>query len=503
MPYDGIGQAQCGPFSKKDFPDFAAAISHVHAHYYPVVNGSIQQVIFLHMQLCYMRKDKRRWVHLSWERAREGLPPNPDTGGCGVYPFLGSRSTFFKAIADGKELGLFIENEIGQLAIDYSVRMADLIECDQVQRYAKKSMPRSWGATQEGRETCASMLDEHDLRMYEQEERCSKNKSKCTETMNEAASPQDDGNACSTRTPSTKSFSSQSTEMENISTSEPSRLRMVLNFAQHPIACLAYSMQRWGACRIRVFQGSDYNRTSNQYPSSDKSSEGPLGQFQRPERTLIMRSADELKRAITAAVGQKREKVIEKRKRRRTLADTVKLFSMNWVNGQRELSDNTVPTSITTRRDIKLLKDHIIIPFRDTEMDVVDFAYWCAANWHAIGATHFAKAKSYPRYPNFRWLFACRDRYIEAYAHKDELDHTAVLPPREATKRAERAKDAYEKATASANATVSGLKADLDQAWAEIRRLRDEAGMDPDPDPAYTRGINAVRKNKRKIGKFE
>jgi hypothetical protein len=227
----------------------------------------------------------------------------------------------------------------------------------------------------------------------------------------------------------------------------------------------------------------------------------------RAMRGLVMakQSAEELKASILASVQRGRDAVNQKRKTRRTLADEVRLFDTEWGNGQRMFDPQMVPARIVRRSDIKLLKDHIILPFRNTDMDVVHFAHWVAANWGAIGAQHFAKAKSYPRYPAIRWLIACRDTYIQAYAHKDELDPTKVLSRSDVSKRAAN----YEKATAALQSTAqkfeaasADMQAQLEEAHAEIARLRKQQGLDEDDDPVYKR-VKRIAKRKTTFGSFD
>lgn len=479
-------------------------MKHVMAHYQPVVNPSVFQIIFLYLQLCYMRRDRRRWVHLSWERAFKGLPPSPETGGAGVYPFVGSRSTFYGSIAIAKELGIFIENEEGQVAVNFSVRMSDLIEHEQVQLYSKKAMPRSWGATEEGRAACATLLDQHTLSAYRQPTPPSPNAQAERGSASPEVSRKDCSNACDTSrtTEDTGTTTLQSTATASRSSRNCRKAGRWMPFSAIP---MTLSLRLSKLLADNGFSSrSDYNRTGKASPSSDKSSEGPLDRFCKPERWFYMPPLDDLRNSILSAVSAKQDKVREKRRTRMGINDLSRLFEQAWQAGQKEANPSVPPVLVISKADRRILKDRIITPFREAGMDVEEFARWVALHWNAIGGNYFRKSKSYPERPAFRWLVSCLPQYVDAFEKRDTLN------PDLAFSRADIARKhkAYEEQAQALQSTATKFKAretdlkrQLEEAHAEIERLRDQRGEE-DPDPVY-RKVRKLASRKTVFGRFD
>jgi hypothetical protein len=214
-----------------------------------------------------------------------------------------------------------------------------------------------------------------------------------------------------------------------------------------------------------------------------------------------MKLKDQLLANVSTVVNAKREKVASKRRGRRTLADMSALFIQSWERGQRESDSTTIPTRIVNK-DRALLKSQLLKAFQRTEIDIEDFAYWCANKWDAIGANYFTKSKKYPTTPAFRWLVACLEIYVQAYDNREFMDDTAKHTPdrlRTATKRDNEKLQSI--ATVSAT-ELADAKRELAQLTAENQKLRDGKGMEPDDDPVYS---NLIKTAKRKIviGSYE
>lgn len=217
-------------------------------------------------------------------------------------------------------------------------------------------------------------------------------------------------------------------------------------------------------------------------PSDNKLSETMGSYFLTRVRDYIMgnRTAAQIMADVHTSVAAGREKVQAKRKTRRTLADSCALFETEWANGQRD-RDSAMPVSRIVGKDRALLKQHILKRAEGTELDTDAFAYWVANNWQAIGASYFAKAKSYPERPVMPWLVKCFDTYVIAYQQKDTLDTEGTRSQTELLKRAAQTTQVQEAGKNVAEAKDKELaivKAQL----AEANRLLAKKGQSANPD---------------------
>lgn len=218
----------------------------------------------------------------------------------------------------------------------------------------------------------------------------------------------------------------------------------------------------------------------------------------------MSRTAEQILADVTASVGAARDKVRDKRRKRRTLADLCSLFENAWNRGQREKSKEVPPTRLV-QRDRALLKSQIITPFRDTTIDIEDFAYWVALNWHAIGAQYFTKSKRYPELPAFRWLVKCLETYTLAYQNREYLDENASLSRTQMRKKVaavEKIQESADRSIASMQSEVEDLRRQLAERDKDNARLREQLGEAEDDDPILAHAVRAA-KRKVKIGSYD
>lgn len=154
-------------------------------------------------------------------------------------------------------------------------------------------------------------------------------------------------------------------------------------------------------------------------PSPDKSGSG-IGPIIM-DILMGKRSAADILAAAQSSAQGKAQQVREKRQKRRTLADSMKLFQENWMRGQRDAGLEGAPSRIVRKQDIAQIKQSIIVASAGT-LDTDDFAYWVAKYWDQIGAHYFQKSRSYPTNPVVPWLITCLDKYMEAYRNREMLD---------------------------------------------------------------------------------
>lgn len=216
-----------------------------------------------------------------------------------------------------------------------------------------------------------------------------------------------------------------------------------------------------------------------------------------------MSKADEIKGAILASVASRSNRLHQKRAKRQSIADLCTLFEDAWRKGQHE-RDRSILAARLVARDRKLLKDQIIYPARELDMDVADFAKWVAVHWDAIGAAYFKKAKAYPSAPAFRWLVRCLETYTTAYKNRDSLDPSGKLPDaqRVSTEALAALSDRTEKAIKAATADLDDLRMQLDEARRENEKLKQARGLPVEDDPVYTRIIQQA-KRKVTIGSYD
>jgi hypothetical protein len=219
----------------------------------------------------------------------------------------------------------------------------------------------------------------------------------------------------------------------------------------------------------------------------------------------LMRSKEQIEAAARLYAKDRHDRVQDKRKARRSTTDLASLFEAAWGKGQRERS-TAVPPARLIPRDRKALKDQVINPSLETELDVEDFAYWTALHWDAIGGTYFAKAKSYPGYPAFRYLVAALPTFLLAYQNKEYLDEDTVGVSSPALRRKAAAVDAVKVDAVELdklrNETIADLKAQLREEQKQTAKLRAQQGLPVDDDPVYAR-IAAVASKQITIGKWD
>lgn len=250
----------------------------------------------------------------------------------------------------------------------------------------------------------------------------------------------------------------------------------------------------WAASIIRYTV-----RSYKTHVSEDKSSECSGGYFMDKVREFFMgkRSAADVLASVQSTVAAARETLATKRRSRATLADMCSLFENAWNKGQRERTRSIPPTRLVPR-DRSLLKTQLVMPFRDSDMQIEDFAYWVAKHWDAIGAQYFQKSKAYPEVPAFRWLVTCLETYTLAYQHRDSLDPTGTPNTAQRVSAgvlAASKADAAE-ALAIAKKQIADLQAQLKEAGAEAVKVRRAKGLPLDDDPVYAR---VIQKASRKI----
>ena len=201
-----------------------------------------------------------------------------------------------------------------------------------------------------------------------------------------------------------------------------------------------------------------------------------------------MTELDAIKARIGAAVDSKREKVFSERRSRGTLADGASLFAVAWARGSKERNPR-MPANRLIARDRALLKSQIVGPFRDSDVNIEEFAFWCAKNWDAIGATYFQKSKGYPETPAFRWLVVCLETYLLAFENKDYLDETLQLDSKNMRQKAATTDRVIAQAANAAKHStdeITFLKQAMKELASENRRLKGEGKIDTAPTIDYS-----------------
>jgi hypothetical protein len=231
--------------------------------------------------------------------------------------------------------------------------------------------------------------------------------------------------------------------------------------------------------------------------TSDKSSvNGVRGKtFRERVKDYLMGNAkaSEILSAIQTQVDAARNRVADKRRKRRTLADECALFEQAWLRGQK--GEGRFANRIVGA-DRRLLKDQIIKPAANSSLDLEKLAEWATEHWDAIGAQYFAKAKSYPEYPAFRWFVKCFATYLTAYEQRDYLDESGTRNTTQLLKRAKQA----DKLDEQTEQTLAAAKREIDMLKAELRdahkRVAKAAPID-DFDLELQSIVNAKPKRRR------
>ena len=201
-----------------------------------------------------------------------------------------------------------------------------------------------------------------------------------------------------------------------------------------------------------------------------------------------MSELDAIKARIGAAVDSKREKVFSDRRKRGTLADGASLFAVAWARGSKERNPR-MPANRLIARDRALLKAQIVKPFRDSDVDIEEFAFWCAKHWDAIGATYFQKSKGYPETPAFRWLAVCLETYLLAFENREYLDETLQLDSKNMRQKAATTDRVIAQAASAAKHStdeIAFLRQAMKELAAENRRLKGEGKTDDAPTIDYS-----------------
>lgn len=219
------------------------------------------------------------------------------------------------------------------------------------------------------------------------------------------------------------------------------------------------------------------------------------GLLARISENIMGRTPAQILSDVTAQVADKYNRLQQKRAKRQSIADLCNMFEAAWRKGQHE-RDRSVLAARLVARDRKLLKDQIIYPSRELDMNIVDFAEWVAVHWDAIGAAYFKKAKSYPAAPAFPWLVRCLETYVTAYRNRDSLDPTGKLPDaaRASASAVAAISARVEKAIAAQADDIDDLRRQLAEAQRENEKLKLERGLPVEDDPVYARVIKQARR---------
>jgi hypothetical protein len=190
------------------------------------------------------------------------------------------------------------------------------------------------------------------------------------------------------------------------------------------------------------------------------------------------KTADEILASVNKSVDAQRSALDSKRRKRRTLADECYLFEKAWLRGQ-EGRGKFVQRIVG--RDRRLLKEQIVQPSRGSDLNLEAVAEWCTTHWHAIGAQYFAKAKSYPEYPAFRWFVKCFATYLEAYEQREVLDEAGTRSTAQLVKRAalaDKQDDETIETLQAAQREIAALKAELRDVSKQKKRTNRSRPLD-------------------------
>lgn len=204
------------------------------------------------------------------------------------------------------------------------------------------------------------------------------------------------------------------------------------------------------------------------------------------------KAANDVLASVTSLVNQRRDKLTQKRKTRRTVSDMVALFESNWSKGQRD-AGASLPARIVGK-DRALIKSQLLKRVQDGSFDTDAFGYWVAHHWQAIGAQYFSKVKSYPELPNVPWFIKCMETYLTAFAQREFLDEAGTRSHTDIMRSAKRANTEVQKTDALLQSIASELseerqaRRDFAKENAELRKQLRELNKDG--------GISLARKTK-------
>lgn len=452
-------QAVSGTFSQTDLPDFQTAAAFVNGHWRRCLSEGAYQIVWFVMQTTAQFQRQTRRIRK--KRFFKGFEPNHEKSFYGIDPIdYMSDPSFYRALNEAVECGVIVDHGDHTYSLNYSVTALDLVQHESVIKRIKSRYRRGGVlSTIEGIIAWATAQTERLI----------------------AAVRKPSG------TPTPKQPSTRTQQ----------GFQRLHNGVAGITATARFYLQR----RLKTYAGKDlgYTLTYENKPTSfDKSQE-----VEHVTRELDMPKPSDLLQSINAQVDAKRSALHAKRKKRGTLADLTSLFATQWDKGARD-RDRSFPVPPLTRTDRALVKDRIIKPFRDSDMDIEAFAYWCARHWEAIGAQYFTKSKKYPERPAIRWLIAVIDKYIEAFANREYLDETGKMKNSRmvAAEKAEAAisqmGDKFENATKAQRDEMKALRAELRKLRSENYELREEAGKPLDDDPDLAKGIATVRKDSKR-----
>lgn len=228
---------------------------------------------------------------------------------------------------------------------------------------------------------------------------------------------------------------------------------------------------------IKWKRASSHGFTYKNYTSSQDKSFEELREWGKG----IMRKANEVLSSVTNAVEGKRNALRSNRLQRYNMSDRTHLFAEAWQRGQKARS-NFAPPSRLNKTDTALLKTQLLKPSEDTTIDLTAMAEWVTENWDAIGGQYFAKAKTYPDNPSFRWFLKCFQQYVVAFEQKDYLDAEATRNTTSLLKRVKAADASDEKFTDTmhqAKDTIQSLRAELAEANRRLTEAEETGNLEP------------------------
>lgn len=507
MPFDLACQEDfSNPFGADMF-SYQAATYHAHQHWKCGLPDSVYDLAFL--VICLLNKFKKVWIRLSENLVYNPARPDDAKAFTGGVVYMHSRSSYYRAMSILQDYGILIKNDAGEYSLDFSVRLSHLITRDAVKDSIRHRNPRGWGATDEGIETCARLLDEWNQQTGDISRSPEKLLNSKTNSSPDSEKQSVSENMCND-TPSSPSFTSTSSTTAADTTNSSCQAHhqpVIIKSRTLPNALkrLAHRIgyREIGANLLNSLM-SHYSETvtTNNTFIQDKSWMKNVS-WEAPERFYIMRSPADILAHAQRALTERSNRLQAKRKARGSITDLCNLFEEGWRTGQKERNASIMPARLVSR-DRALLKSQIIGPAREAGIDVQDFAKWCALNWDGIGATFFHKAKSYPQQPTFAWFVRCLETYSNAYAQRDGLDLSGKANPsqRVTTQAVAAISERAEKAVSRASETVADLQAQLREAREELARVRKTKGLPIDDDPVYAKAIKLASR-KITIGRYD
>lgn len=480
MASSAPSQVLCGPFLPTDFPGFQAAIDHLESQWRGPLPTMAARVAYAAVTLT--SKFNRTKCRISARLLQRGLRRNRLTGFSGLAPFVESVQSINESIRELVRLGIFVVDELGRTAIDYSITAADLVADEEIYKSVRKrnsfnpKMRTREGVTEWGMRLAAWLLPHNDKTTGKSQSGSKTSGSSSADSKSGSGIPNQKCENLSSG--GQESAVSNSADTSIAPTSPPDTTSVSCRKQENTPARSLWKKTIGNQCLGSAESYSLLYRTTTL--SGDKS---PSSKWD-----WLMSKASELKELILASAKAKQDSLTAKRKGRMNFSDMCNLFEEGWRSGQRE-RDQTVMPGRLVARDRALLKTQIIGPARDAGIDPKDFAYWIAVNWDGIGATFFKKAKSYPAQPAFAWLVRCLETYSGAYAQRDGLDLSGLANPSPQVSQravAQLSENAIKLATASQD-TVADLQAQLREAYRENETLKRGKSLPIEDDPVYAR----------------